>query len=354
MVKETIRIYARLKPTKYRTGLFEIENDQADGSSIVQFVVPKEFADGFVNNKKELYKFKFQNVFNQDIQQDVIFKHVAQPVVDSVLAGYNGTIFAYGQTGSGKTFTITGGAEKYADRGIIPRTLSYIFQEFSKEKKKLFHCDIRGYSFSISNYLTTDKHIHTRKKPYQCDICGKPFSVNCALTTHRYIHMGEKPYHCGVCGRIRHKCHTGERPYYCDTCGKLFSVSSDLTSHKHIHTGEQPYQCDICGKSFTQRDHFAATHISLLSKNPDCTYTVQVSYLEIYNENGYDLLDPRHEAAKMEDLPKVTLLEDPEQNIHLKNLSLQQATNEEEALNFLFVGDTNRMIAEAVDKSFMS
>lgn len=39
-------------------------------------------------------------------------------------------------------------------------------------------------------------------------------------------------------------------------------------------------------------------------------------------------------------------MEDPDQNIHLKNLSLQQATNEEEALNLLFLGDTNRMIAE--------
>ncbi|CAF5145532.1 unnamed protein product, partial [Rotaria socialis] len=39
-----------------------------------------------------------------------------------VIAGYNGTIFAYGQTGSGKTFTITGGPERYADRGIIPRS----------------------------------------------------------------------------------------------------------------------------------------------------------------------------------------------------------------------------------------
>ena len=29
--------------------------------------------------------------------------------------------------GSGKTFTITGGPEKYEDRGIIPRALSYIF-----------------------------------------------------------------------------------------------------------------------------------------------------------------------------------------------------------------------------------
>jgi kinesin family protein 6/9 len=42
----------------------------------------------------------------------------------------------------------------------------------------------------------------------------------------------------------------------------------------------------------------------------------------------------------------VTILEDPDQNIHLKNLSLHQATTEEEALNLLFLGDTNRMIAE--------
>lgn len=39
-------------------------------------------------------------------------------------------------------------------------------------------------------------------------------------------------------------------------------------------------------------------------------------------------------------------MEDPDQNIHLRNLSLQQSANEEEALNLLFLGDTNRMIAE--------
>ncbi|XP_047249007.1 kinesin-like protein KIF6 isoform X3 [Girardinichthys multiradiatus] len=75
-------------------------------------------------------------------------------------------------------------------------------------------------------------------------------------------------------------------------------------------------------------------------------YSTHISYLEIYNEVGYDLLDSRHEASRLEDLPKVVIMEDPEQNIHLKNLSLQQSTNEEEALNLLFLGDTNRMIAE--------
>lgn len=35
---------------------------------------------------------------------------IAQPITDSCLQGYNGTIFAYGMTGSGKTFTIQGPA----------------------------------------------------------------------------------------------------------------------------------------------------------------------------------------------------------------------------------------------------
>ena len=58
-----------------------------------------------------------------------MFDSVAKEVVDSCLDGYNGTIFAYGQTGSGKTYTITGGTDHYDDRGIIPRTISYIYKE---------------------------------------------------------------------------------------------------------------------------------------------------------------------------------------------------------------------------------
>lgn len=38
-------------------------------------------------------------------------------------------------------------------------------------------------------------------------------------------------------------------------------------------------------------------------QHPDQSHTVHVSYLEIYNESGYDLLDPKHEASKLEDLP---------------------------------------------------
>ncbi|NXA46030.1 KIF6 protein, partial [Nothocercus julius] len=213
MVKETIRVYARVKPVgrRQQAGIYSVDDDEKSASSL-EIIVPRDLADGFVNNKRESYKFQFQKIFDQEAKQDVVFESIAKPVAECVLAGYNGTIFAYGQTGSGKTFTITGGAERYSDRGIIPRTLSYIFHQLQKDSSKV--------------------------------------------------------------------------------------------------------------------------------------YTTHVSYLEIYNECGYDLLDPRHEASRLDDLPKVTIMEDPDQNIHLKNLSLQQAANEEEALNLLFLGDTNRMIAE--------
>ena len=44
-------------------------------------------------------------------------------------------------------------------------------------------------------------------------------------------------------------------------------------------------------------------------------------------------------------LPRVTLLEDEEGNCHLRNLSMHLVGSEEEALNLLFLGDTNRAIS---------
>ncbi|KAK5857101.1 hypothetical protein PBY51_010367 [Eleginops maclovinus] len=211
MVKQTIQIYGRIKPIKKTTTVYSVNNEEQTGA-FLEFLVPRDLADGFVNNKRECYKFRFLKVFDQTVEQEEVFENIAKPVADSVLDGYNGTIFAYGQTGSGKTFTITGGAERYSDRGIIPRTLSYLYERFSQDSSMV--------------------------------------------------------------------------------------------------------------------------------------YTTHISYLEIYNETGYDLLDSRHEASRLEDLPKVLIMEDPDQNIHLRNLSLQQSANEEEALNLLFLGDTNRMIAE--------
>lgn len=50
----------------------------------------------------------YDYIFENQSEQSEVFTIVAMPVVDSVIDGYNGTIFAYGQTGSGKTHTMFG------------------------------------------------------------------------------------------------------------------------------------------------------------------------------------------------------------------------------------------------------
>lgn len=73
---------------------------------------------------------------------------------------------------------------------------------------------------------------------------------------------------------------------------------------------------------------------------------VRISYLEIYNDKGYDLLDPAHEHKALEDLPRVTLLESGDGQIYFRNLGELPANTVDEALNLLFVGDTNRVVCE--------
>ena len=51
---------------------------------------------------EEMKQFTFDAVFDVTSSQEQVFAAVAQPIIDSTLNGYNGTIFAYGQTGTGK------------------------------------------------------------------------------------------------------------------------------------------------------------------------------------------------------------------------------------------------------------
>jgi hypothetical protein len=52
--------------------------------------------------------FTYDAVFAPTCKQSSVFEETALPIIESVLEGYNGTIFAYGQTGTGKTFTMEG------------------------------------------------------------------------------------------------------------------------------------------------------------------------------------------------------------------------------------------------------
>lgn len=71
--------------------------------------------------------FSFDAVFSDKSSPRHIYDVCAAPVVQSVLEGYNGTIFAYGQTGAGKTHTMEGVNDPPDSRGIIPNSFQHIF-----------------------------------------------------------------------------------------------------------------------------------------------------------------------------------------------------------------------------------
>lgn len=72
-------------------------------------------------------RWTFDGVINNTYTQKDVFTQFVRPMVDSVLEGFNATVFAYGQSGSGKTHTMTGKMGDPELEGIIPRTFAYIF-----------------------------------------------------------------------------------------------------------------------------------------------------------------------------------------------------------------------------------
>jgi kinesin family protein 5 len=67
-----------------------------------------------------------------------VYKTAVEPIVESVLDGYNGTIFAYGQTSSGKTHTMLGeDIENEEERGIIPRLVTGIFNKIKQQPEDI-------------------------------------------------------------------------------------------------------------------------------------------------------------------------------------------------------------------------
>lgn len=80
------------------------------------------------SNNHEI-KFIFDKLFDMNTEQETIYNNLMVPLLDSVMDGYNGTIFAYGATGCGKTYTINGTID---NPGIIYRTMDDIFRRIDK------------------------------------------------------------------------------------------------------------------------------------------------------------------------------------------------------------------------------
>jgi Kinesin motor domain len=64
-------------------------------------------------------------VLGTDATQGEVYAAAVRPIVDDVLAGYNGTVMAYGQTGAGKTHTLSSVTPESI--GALPRAIAEVF-----------------------------------------------------------------------------------------------------------------------------------------------------------------------------------------------------------------------------------
>lgn len=76
-------------------------------------------------DKSKEKRFAFDQAFGPDADTKTLFTATAEPLIKSVLQGYNATVFAYGSTGAGKTFTMIGTP---VEPGIMFRSVEEIFK----------------------------------------------------------------------------------------------------------------------------------------------------------------------------------------------------------------------------------
>ena len=81
------------------------------------------------------------------------------------------------------------------------------------------------------------------------------------------------------------------------------------------------------------------------NKNNNISYSIYISYIEIYNENAYDLFDKSHYNSPLENWKKIIVYEDNYGNLIMKNMSMIKVENEEQALDLLETGNYIRHVS---------
>ncbi|KAM0982952.1 hypothetical protein ACFX2J_015678 [Malus domestica] len=163
-LRGNIRVFCRIRP--FLPGQKEkktsVEHIGENGELVV--------ADRSKPGKEGHRLFKFNKVYGSDATQAEVYADT-QPLIRSVLDGYNVCICAYGQTGSGKTYTMTGPNQATKENwGVNYRALNDLF-DISQSRKGSITYEIGVQMVEIYNeqsFVCLDLHtlgIMTHSQP---------------------------------------------------------------------------------------------------------------------------------------------------------------------------------------------
>ncbi|KAM3723064.1 Centromere-associated protein [Dirofilaria immitis] len=120
IVEDSIKVVVRMRPPLARESAAEVYWKVIDNNTIV---------DGDEKN------YTFDQVYREVDRTEDVYDNSVKDVVESAMAGYNGTLFAYGQTASGKTYTMFGTDNM---EGIVQMALDTIFAKILEGNGKRY------------------------------------------------------------------------------------------------------------------------------------------------------------------------------------------------------------------------
>lgn len=147
-LKGNIRVYCRVRP--FLPGQISSSSSVAgiEERTITISTAAKYAKDGSKS-------FTFNKVFGPAATQDEVFSDM-QPLIRSVLDGFNVCIFAYGQTGSGKTYTMSGPKVLTEESlGVNYRALNDLFS-LQEQRNGTINYDISVQMIEIYNEQVRD------------------------------------------------------------------------------------------------------------------------------------------------------------------------------------------------------
>ncbi|KAJ8257334.1 hypothetical protein GJAV_G00184480 [Gymnothorax javanicus] len=131
---ESVKVVVRCRPMNEKEKLANFQRVVTVDVKLGQVVVKNP--RGLANEHPKV--FTFDSVYDSNSKQVELYDETFRPLVDSVLLGFNGTIFAYGQTGTGKTYTMEGVRNDPERRGVIPNSFEHIFTHISRSQNQQY------------------------------------------------------------------------------------------------------------------------------------------------------------------------------------------------------------------------
>nr|BAD26164.1 putative Carboxy-terminal kinesin 2 [Oryza sativa Japonica Group] len=179
-LKGNIRVYCRIRP--FRPG-------EDDKSSSVEYIGDNGelvLSNPTKQGKEGGKNFTFNKVFGPITTQDAVFKDI-QPLIRSVLDGYNVCIFAYGQTGSGKTYTMMG-PEKATEKewGVNYRALNDLFN-ISHDRRDTITYELGVQMIEIYNEQIRDLLGSGIQNTIQPNGLAVPDATMCPVTSTSHV-----------------------------------------------------------------------------------------------------------------------------------------------------------------------